>query len=276
MINSRKQESVQRGNAFFPIQYYLIDTTNPLYNLPLHWHLEFELIHILRGAYTMFIGNSEQELREGDVCFLTGGILHGDGKNVGKCIYESVVFDPDMLRVKNYSSDEFIGKMIERQIYAQAVISRDPDSADVMAVVEKLYKAMKDKPDGYELFTTGYLYLFLGQLKQKKYYYEKQTAAATGKKLRTEQLKAVLNLVETNYNNPLSLEQMADTAGLSPKYFCRVFREMTHHTPVEYLNLYRVNCACDKLRTTDDPIIDVAYGCGFNELQLLYKNVQAV
>lgn len=271
MINSRKQESVQRGNAFFPIQYYLIDTTNPLYNLPLHWHLEFELIHIIQGSYTMFIGNSERVLHPDDICFLTGGILHGDGKEIGQCLYESVVFDPDMVRLKNYSSDEFIAKMVERQIYADFVISPEAENADFLSIVTNLYKAMKDKPEGYELFTTGYIFQFLGLIKEKKCYFEKQLTPSTGKKLRTDQLKAVLNLVQTNYNNPLSLEQMAETAGLSPKYFCRVFREMTHHTPVEYLNLYRVNCACDKLRNTDDPIIDVAYGCGFNDFSYFIK-----
>ena len=271
MINSRKQESVQRGNAFFPIQYYMIDTSNPLYNLPLHWHLDFELIHIIQGNYTMFIGNSERTLHQGDICFITGGILHGDGKDVEKCLYESVVFDPDMLRLKNYSSDEFIGKMIDRQIYADTVVSSAVENRDFLSIALKLYKVMKDKPEGYELFTTGFIFEFLGLVKEKKFYFEKPPVPSTGKKLRTDQLKAVLNLVQTSYNNSLSLEQMAETAGLSPKYFCRVFREMTHHTPVEYLNLYRVNCACDKLRNTDDPIIDVAYGCGFNDFSYFIK-----
>jgi AraC-like DNA-binding protein len=219
----------------------------------------------------MFIGNSERVLHPDDICFLTGGILHGDGKEIGQCLYESVVFDPDMVRLKNYSSDEFIAKMVERQIYADFVISPEAENADFLSIVTNLYKAMKDKPEGYELFTTGYIFQFLGLIKEKKCYFEKQLTPSTGKKLRTDQLKAVLNLVQTNYNNPLSLEQMAETAGLSPKYFCRVFREMTHHTPVEYLNLYRVNCACDKLRNTDDPIIDVAYGCGFNDFSYFIK-----
>lgn len=271
MINSRKQESVQRGNAFFPIQYYLIDTSNPLYNLPLHWHLEFELIHIIQGNYAMFIGNCERILHQDDICFITSGILHGDGKDVEKCTYESVVFDPDMLRLKNYSPDEFITRMIDRKIYTDVVITPDEKSKDFLSTVNNLYGIMKNKPDGYELFTTGFLLQFLGLIKQRKCYFEKQPESSTGRKLRTDQLKAVLNLVQTNYNNPLSLEQMAETAGLSPKYFCRVFREMTHHTPVEYLNLYRVNCACDKLRNTDDPIIDVAYGCGFNDFSYFIK-----
>ncbi|MFA6856998.1 MAG: AraC family transcriptional regulator [Treponema sp.] len=271
MINSRKQESVQRGNAFFPIQYYMIDTSNPLYNLPLHWHLDFELIHIIEGNYAMFIGNCERTLHPGDICFITSGILHGDGKDVEKCLYESVVFDPDMLRLKNYSSDEFISKMIDRQIYADAVIPAAEENREFLSTAQKLYKVMKEKPEGYELFTTGFMFEFLGLVKEKNYYFEKSLTPSTGKKLRTDQLKAVLNLVQTRYNSALSLEQMADTAGLSPKYFCRVFREMTHHTPVEYLNLYRVNCACDKLRTTDDPIIDVAYGCGFNDFSYFIK-----
>ena len=44
MIDSKKKEIVQRGTAFFPIQYYWNNTDAPLYNLPVHWHLDYEII----------------------------------------------------------------------------------------------------------------------------------------------------------------------------------------------------------------------------------------
>jgi AraC-like DNA-binding protein len=129
---------------------------------------------------------------------------------------------------------------------------------------------MRKKPDGYELFTTGILFEIMGILKSEKMYYEK-SLVPTGKKVRSEQLKAVLDFIQEKYSEQLTLEQMAETADLSPKYFCRVFREMTHHTPVEYLNLFRINNACNKLRNSDDPIIEIAYSCGFNDFSYFIK-----
>src|SRR5574344_1027608 len=268
MINAKKQELLQRGNAFFPIQYYLSNTANPLYNLPLHWHFEMELIHIVKGSYTMFVDNSEKILHENDMCLITGGILHGDGKKIGKCLYESVVFDPEMIRIKNYSADDFISQIVDRKVYMEDVIPSD--NGEMYSKVNELFTMMRKKPDGYELFTTGILFEIMGILKSEKMYYEK-SLVPTGKKIRSEQLKAVLDFIQEKYSEQLTLEQMAETADLSPKYFCRVFREMTHHTPVEYLNLFRINNACNKLRNSDDPIIEIAYSCGFNDFSYFIK-----
>ena len=58
-IDIKKKEMVQRGTAFFPIQYYCSNTASPLYNLPVHWHNEFELIHILDGEHVFFMDGEE-------------------------------------------------------------------------------------------------------------------------------------------------------------------------------------------------------------------------
>ena len=57
----------------------------------------------------------------------------------------------------------------------------------------------------------------------------------------------------------------AAEAGLAPKYLCRVFRQVTGRTPIDYLNYYRIECAAELLCTTTDSITDVALSCGFND-----------
>ena len=64
---------------------------------------------------------------------------------------------------------------------------------------------------------------------------------------------------------------MADAVGFSTKYFCNFFKNMTGKTPVGYLNVYRIEKACKKLLTTDMPITQIAYTCGFNDLSYFIK-----
>lgn len=52
---------------------------------------------------------------------------------------------------------------------------------------------------------------------------------------------------------------------MAPKYFCRVFHQITGRTPINYLNYYRVECAAELLRSTDDSITEIAFACGFND-----------
>ena len=37
------------------------------------------------------------------------------------------------------------------------------------------------------------------------------------------------------------------------------------------MNYYRIECACEQLRTTGDSVTDIAYRCGFNDLSYFIK-----
>jgi AraC-like DNA-binding protein len=64
---------------------------------------------------------------------------------------------------------------------------------------------------------------------------------------------------------------MAKAAGMSSKYFCYFFKEMTGKTPVEYLNGFRVEKASRKLLYSDLSVTEIAYLCGFNDLSYFIK-----
>lgn len=42
-------------------------------------------------------------------------------------------------------------------------------------------------------------------------------------------------------------------------------------TPMDYVNQYRIEQACHQLLTTDFPITEVAFNCGFNDSSYFIK-----
>ena len=89
-------------------------------------------------------------------------------------------------------------------------------------------------------------------------------------------MRKVKNFVEgraagKNIIGTYSLQEMADSVNMSSKYFCRFFQEMTHRTPVDYLNYYRIERASYDLLTTDQSITEVAFNSGFNDLSYFIK-----
>ena len=77
-------------------------------------------------------------------------------------------------------------------------------------------------------------------------------------------LDDLLSYVAQNLSTPISLEDLAARANLSPYHFCRVFKRETGYTPHQYLVIARVNAAKFFLKTTDLPNKAVAARCGFN------------
>ena len=100
--------------------------------------------------------------------------------------------------------------------------------------------------------------------------YENALSAGDGIR-RIDRIKPVLEFIEANYSRGLSLEDLAAVAGMNPKYFCRVFRSLTHHSPVDYLNFYRIEQAAHMLDSTELSVTEVGNRCGFWESSYFTK-----
>jgi len=81
---------------------------------------------------------------------------------------------------------------------------------------------------------------------------------------RIMRLKPAFDLIERDFAAPLSLDDLAQSVGVSPQYFCDLFRHFTSHRPTEYINRRRIDRAKEIL--VGEPgtkIHDVARRVGF-------------
>lgn len=77
-------------------------------------------------------------------------------------------------------------------------------------------------------------------------------------------MEDTLAFISENAANPITVEQLAGRANLSPFYFTRLFKKETGFTPHEYVICVRVNMAKFYLKTTDLPLKEIAFRSGFN------------
>lgn len=263
-INYR--ESWQRGTVDFPVEYHHIPPSHPQYVMALHWHVEFEIIRILEGTFQLSIDEQEHTISKGSVIVIPAGVLHAGMPE--SCIYECIVFDMNMLMNKNNSCQKLIRKIIDHEVELTCVY---PESYnDIHQVVWSMFDATASRQEGYQLTVLGALYQMIGIIFSEKYY-NAAPAQMPRNHRRIVQLKTALEFMESSYNAQLTLEEMSGSVNMSPKYFCRFFQEMTHRTPVDYLNYYRIERACYQMLTTDQSITEVAYNSGFNDLSYFIK-----
>ena len=89
-------------------------------------------------------------------------------------------------------------------------------------------------------------------------------------------LKRAIACIRERYSEQLSVDEIAASTGFSTKYFCAFFKRMTEKTPIEYLNIYRIEKAARRLLATDDSVTDIAYSTGFNDLSYFIKTFKAL
>jgi AraC-like DNA-binding protein len=81
--------------------------------------------------------------------------------------------------------------------------------------------------------------------------------------LTPRKLKLVVDLVEANLAEHISLSDMARVAGLSPFHFSRVFKLATGSSPYQFVTGRRVDRALRLLSEDSMSIAEVALACGF-------------
>ena len=67
-----------------------------------------------------------------------------------------------------------------------------------------------------------------------------------------------------NLDKNLTLESLSKRANLSPYHFARTFKRHVGVSPHDFLIEARINLAAFYLKSSDDPIKNIAYACGFS------------
>ncbi|CAM3723197.1 response regulator [Marinicrinis lubricantis] len=78
-------------------------------------------------------------------------------------------------------------------------------------------------------------------------------------------LKAVQYMEEHFCSEQLTLQEVADSIGISAAYFSRSFRQEMNVSFIKYLIQLRLNKAQELLETTDDSTMDIAHQVGFSD-----------
>ncbi|HEX8747855.1 MAG TPA: AraC family transcriptional regulator [Pyrinomonadaceae bacterium] len=88
---------------------------------------------------------------------------------------------------------------------------------------------------------------------------QKFTGGLSGQKLR-----AVTDFIADNYEQDLSLTELARAAGMSTFHFAREFKRATGTTPHQYLIKFRVERAKALLAESEMPLVEVGFRSGFS------------
>ena len=85
--------------------------------------------------------------------------------------------------------------------------------------------------------------------------------------LGSARLRRIKELVHVKMEDDLSLDEMAQSVGLSTAHFGRMFRKSTGETPHQFVLRQRIERAKAMLRAPDARVLDVAVACGFKTQQ---------
>jgi AraC-like DNA-binding protein len=84
--------------------------------------------------------------------------------------------------------------------------------------------------------------------------------------LATRHVKRVEEWIDAHYGDAVTIDDLAEVAGISVRSLQESFRRLRNCTPMEALARRRLRAACDALRNPDATVTQVATDCGFFHL----------
>ena len=178
-----------------------------------------------------------------------------------ECVYECIDFDLNNTLFQVPIVRDMLNKVNAQNRTIFPKFTRD--QPQILNCAERLFHSIRDSRKGWELMVLSGLLELYGIVLQQGYFDSSVGKSASYQKV--FQFKSVLEYIDDHYSQPITLDCLSRLAGMCPKYFCRTFREVIHRTPIDYLNAFRIEKACDLLSAGQHSITEVAYLCGFND-----------
>lgn len=207
------------------------------------------LHYVISGKGTYHINDIHYELRAGEAFLICPNVV---------TIYNADARDPwhymwiefDGLKASEYLAQA--GLTPSSPIYRPMVYERENP------VLESLSYII-GHPEESPLHLMGHFYLFLDGLIRCSSY---RKSSKTGN-LQEFYVQEAIQYIERRYTGRLTIEEIAEHCNLNRSYFGRIFREVTHSTPQEFLMNYRIQKACQLLANTNYSIGEIASMVGY-------------
>ena len=148
-------------------------------------------------------------------------------------------------------------------------------SATIEAIFQECYRALVG---GFVLPRMIYVAKLLHRL-LAELCYNNSAFSAGMRTSRFHDLEPTFAFLHQNLHRPVSLAEMAYQAGLSPSHFSYIFKEQTHHTPVDYFIYLKIQHACSLLTLTPLAVKEISQMVGYRDcyyFSRLFKRVMGM
>lgn len=233
----------------------------PHFEVPWHQHIEYELILFTEGEGIAFAGNYIGEFAVGDVFFLGSNLPHCFQKANRDLITSAVVvqFRSD------FWGESFIHLPECKRIKEILEISSSglKLSIDTAKSIAPIIKSLEHETGLKRILG---LCECLEKISIGQYSRISTQEVKEYNKRQKERIDSIFQYTLNNFQDTISLEQVAEHVGLSVPAFCSYFKKSTKKTYVEFLNEIRIGNACKLLIDTQKSVVDICYDSGYNTL----------
>ncbi len=233
---------------------------HPNYSAVSHWHDDIELIAVLSGDMSYYVGGTVIYLKEGDGVFINSRQLHyGFSQNRSECEYLCVLAHPLLLCSSPLIEREFVDPLLAEGALPFCPLRKEiPWENDILREIKRIHSCL----DTYSAALQIQISL-LGIWKALyEYAVQKPFRPEGGQRLSS--LRDMVGYVQKHYQEKISLQDISAAGGVSQSTCCNIFRRQLHQSPISFVTEYRLKKSIELICSSDLTITEISYEVGFS------------
>lgn len=235
------------------------------FDMPWHFHPEFEFTYILESSGTRYVGNNISDFEPGDLVMIGGNLPHcwkneNDHSGTSRSIViqwkQDIIHDLEVFRpiqellLRAQRGIKFRESENQKNVELMQKVVNTQGMNQYLTFMELMHNVAQQNDGVY--------------LAGPSYSYDLSTTTTT-------RIEAIQTFVNEHYMEKIKLSDAANHLHLGEQAFSRFFSKTMNRPFFVFLNEYRVNRASRLILESDLQMSEIAYKCGYDSLPFFYK-----
>jgi len=238
-------------------------STGPVRN-DFHHHDDYEIIFVTEGQIEASINYKKYIIPENHLIFISNlekhsirqisGIYKRYWITLHTQVTDSYIRNPDLLNIQKNHTNTFCHHVD---------ISAHKDL--FLSLFEKIVNAIEHDIYSNDLISCYIqeMLIHVGRLEPERFGNQDTTCR--------NRILNIQKYLDANYDLPLRIDKLCELFYISNCYLSHTFKEVTGYSPKQYLTLVRLKHASILIHDTEKTIGDIAYSCGFSDINNFNK-----
>ncbi|PZE22100.1 AraC family transcriptional regulator [Paenibacillus xerothermodurans] len=236
--------------------------TGPFNMTQNHAHDSYEIYYMRSGERFYFIKDRSYWVKRGDLVLIPPNVLHKTMESDSPS-HERILINFKEVFMRGLYDEVAPGLLT---VFEEGPVLH-PDARELM-MIESIMEKMLWEQKHAEPDAEGYIKVLLGELllliSRHIRHTDRKNKIAEHPTTLHRKVSDMVKHINENFRQPLSLKTLADHFHISSFYLCRIYKEVTGFTVIEYVNQLRVQDAQRLLKTTRLSVTEITERVGFD------------
>ena len=229
-----------------------------------HWHEKVEIIRVIENEMICVVNGIEYHLQKDDICIINRLQLHRIYCDPNQdCTFQRLMIDTNLFSSDQVIYDKYVVPMLSDRTFTHIQGKHgNKFTSEVENLMDEIADIERLKPIGYEFHVIALIFMLCQRFYQYYELFKGRTKAMVNPDILL--YRRISDFIARNYAEKLTVEDIAQSASISVRECSRCFSSNLSQSPMDYLNNFRTQKACEMLISGSKSVLEISESCGFS------------